>query len=113
MLFSCLLQPQLKTNMSKGVKENWLSDPSTYPIIVIMGCAMTFMCGMGLHALAYYKDVRISPDKKHTEMQTWGNEHVRSIVSVVGSKNPYYKPVLTEGLGINHDEWVKSKKTEE
>ena len=108
-VFDCVLQPQLRRNMARGFQANWLSDPSTYPIIVIMGCALTFMTGMGLHALAYYKDVRVNPDRKHTEIQTWGNDRVASIVEVVGNKNPYYRPTFTEGLGVNHDEWVKAK----
>ena len=74
-----------------------------------MGCALTFMTGMGAHALAYYKDVRINPSRKHSEIQTWGDEKVHSIVSVVGNVNPYYRPTFTEGLGVNHEEWVKAK----
>ncbi|CAB9514777.1 expressed unknown protein [Seminavis robusta] len=101
--------PHLRKNMDKGFKENFLSDPSTYPIIVIMGCAMTFMTGMGIHALAYYKDVRINPSKKHTELQTWGSEKVTPIVAVVGKRNPYYAVAFHEGLGVNHEEWLKQK----
>ena len=107
-----LQQPQLRTNMEKSFKENFLSDPSTYPIIFIMGFALTFMTGMGLHALAYYKDVRISPSKKHSELQTWGQEKVNPIVKVIGEKNPYYRPTFTEGLGVDHEEWVKAKAAE-
>lgn len=95
--------------MEKGFQETWLSDPATYPIIVIMGFALSFMTGMGAHALAYYKDVRINPSKKHSEVQTWGGEKNRSIVSVLGD-NPYYRPCLTEGLGVDHEEWVKANK---
>jgi hypothetical protein len=40
-------------------KKEWLSDPSTYPIIVIMGFGLTFMVGMGFNALFGYKDVQI------------------------------------------------------
>ena len=101
--------PQLRRNMEKGFKEHWLSDPSTYPIIVIMSFALTFMTGMGLHALAYYKDIRINPSKKHSELQTWGSEYVTPVIKVVGDKNPYYRPTFTEGLGVDHDEWVKAK----
>jgi hypothetical protein len=28
---------------------------------------------------------------------------------VVGSKNPYYAPTFAEGLGVNHEEWLKAK----
>ncbi|CAB9517284.1 expressed unknown protein [Seminavis robusta] len=101
--------PQLRANLDKGFKANWLSDPSTYPIIVIMGCALTFMTGMGLHALTYYKDLRISPSAKHTEMQTWGSEKVTPVVAVVGTRNPYYAVAYHEGLGVDHEEWLKQK----
>lgn len=103
--------PHLRVNMNKGFKANFLSDPSTYPIIVILGCAMTFMTGMGFHALAYYKDVKISPSKKGSLMQTWGDQKVNTVVSVIG-QNSYYKPTFTEGLGVNHDEWLKAKAAE-
>ena len=96
-------------NTQKSFQETWLSDPSTYPIIVIMGCALTFMTGMGCHAMAYYKDIRVNPSKKHTEIQTWGDQKVASVVSVVGGMNPYYRPTFTEGLGVDHEEWVKAK----
>jgi len=101
--------PQLRKNMNKGFKENFLSDPSTYPIIVIMSFALTFMCGMGYHALAYYKDVRINPSKKHAEIQTWGAEKVTPVVKVLTADNSYYKPTWTEGLGVDHEQWVKDK----
>lgn len=52
-------------------KENFFSDPSTYPLIVIMGTALTFMVGMGFNALTY-KDVTISPEKRNSKLQTWG-----------------------------------------
>lgn len=109
--------PQLlhPTSTSKvgGFQANWLSDPSTYPIIVIMSFALTFMTGMGLHALAYYKDVRINPSKKHAELQTWGSERVTPVVQVLGANNPYYKPTFTEGLGVDHEEWVKAKQAQQ
>ena len=104
--------PHLRKNMQRGFKENFLSDPSTYPIIVIMGCAVTFMTGMGFHALAYYKDVRINPSKKGSQLQTWGNEKTTTVVSVLG-QNSHYKPTFTEGLGVDHEEWVKAKAARE
>jgi len=70
------------------------------------------MTGMGMHALAYYKDVRINPTKKCSEVQTWGSEHVTPIIHVIG-QNPFYKPAFHEGLGVNHEEWVKQKAARE
>ena len=94
--------------MQGSFQETWLADPSTYPIMVITGCALTFMAGMGAHALTYYKDVRIAPSKKHSELQTWGHAKTNSIMSVVG-QNPYYTPAFHEGLGVDHEEWIKAK----
>lgn len=101
--------PQMR---SRGFKQDWLSDPSTYPIMLIMGTAITFMTGMGIHALTSYKDLRIDPRKKHAEMQFWGHEKQDSVVKAVATKNPWYTPYFTEGAGVNHEEWVKAKAAE-
>eukprot|EP01083_Nonionella_stella_P015311 42825_1 len=65
------------TNMEKNawnVKKDWFSDPATYPIFVIMGCAMTFMTAAAAHSLIRYKDVTIDPKKRNSKLQTWGME---------------------------------------
>lgn len=101
--------PQLR---GRTFKQDWLSDPSTYPIIVIMGCAISFMTGMGIHALTSYKDVRIDPRKKHSEVQYWGQEKQDSVAKSVAMTNPWYRPYFNEGAGVNHEEWVKAKEAE-
>jgi hypothetical protein len=88
-------------------QKNWLSDPSTYPIIVIMGGGLTFMVGMGFNALFGYKDVQINPNKRGAMLQNWGQEERRGVVhrfqeDFKGGSNP-------EGLGIDHGEWVKHR----
>jgi hypothetical protein len=75
-----------------------------YPIIVILGCAITFMTGAGLHALTY-KDVTIDPRKRNSKLQTWGHEESHSVLERVISWNAYGK----EGLGVDHEQWLKEK----
>ena len=96
------------TNMERqiwNVKKDWLSDPGAYPIMAILGCAVTFMTGAGLHALTAYKDVTIDPTKRNSKLQTWGNEESHSLVERAISWNAYGK----EGLGIDHEQWLKEK----
>ncbi|KAL3789067.1 hypothetical protein ACHAWO_004624 [Cyclotella atomus] len=99
------------TNWEKkthNVKKDWFSDPSTYPLIVIMGTAITFMTGAGIHALVRYKDVQIDPAKRNSKLQNWGSEEYDSTLSKVISWNAYGK----EGLGVSHEEWLKRKEAE-
>ena len=87
-----------------NVKKDWLSDAGAYPIMVILGCAVTFMTGAGLHALTY-KDVTIDPAKRNSKLQTWGNDETHTVLERVISWNAYGK----EGLGIDHEQWLKEK----
>jgi hypothetical protein len=87
-------------------KQEWLSDPATYPIIVIMGGGLTFMVGMGFNALFGYKDVQINPNKRGAMLQDWGQEHRSGVVeTLILAKGG----VKAEGLGIDHEEWAKTK----
>jgi hypothetical protein len=76
--------------------------------MVIMTCGLTFMVGMGCNALFGYKDVQINPNKRGTMLQNWGYEERRGVVHRFqedikgGGSNP-------EGLGIDHDAWVKQR----
>ena len=101
MLLLLTVQPIQKYNF----KKEWLSDPSTYPIMAIMSCAMVFMVGMGTNALFGYKDVQVDPRKRNSMLQTWGTEERDSVVkrfnrATMGGVNP-------EGLGIDHQQWQK------
>jgi hypothetical protein len=98
----------LSSFQTHTAKENFFSDPSTYPLIVIMGCALTFMTGMSINALVSYKDVRIDPAKRNAKMQTWGTEEHPSKLSYVAHWNSYQKN-MPEGLGIDHEQWKASK----
>lgn len=88
------------------IKKHWLSDPSTYPLFVIMGCAMTFMTGAALNAAIRYKDVTLDPKKRNSKLQTWGVEdRYHSTLEKAIAWNAYGK----EGLGIDHEQWLKDK----
>lgn len=92
-------------NRNNEFKKSWLSDPSTYPIMVIMGGGLCWMLGMGLNALTY-KDVQINPNSRGSPMKDFSKEHrtgvLETIVTMKGG-------VKAEGLGIDHDEWAKQK----
>ena len=93
-------------------QKAFLGDPSTYPIIAIMGAATSFLVGMSLNGLAY-KNVKITPSLKHKTIP----EETPTRDSVVKSftRQPRafhaqsFKDIRQEGLGINHDEWKKEK----
>ena len=82
-----------------------LRDPATYPLIVILGFTGIFAARMGYHAALTYKDVRFSPAKRNEMMRSWGTEERPTLVSKWVGWNAYAK----EGLGINHDQWLRDK----
>ncbi|KAG7354876.1 NADH-ubiquinone reductase complex 1 MLRQ subunit [Nitzschia inconspicua] len=61
-----------KEAFAKGAfQSNWLADPSTYPLIFIMGVAGCLVLGVGASCLMYNPDVQISPNKRGSTMRTW------------------------------------------
>ncbi|KAL3921499.1 MAG: hypothetical protein SGILL_002715 [Bacillariaceae sp.] len=100
------MHPQDIIKKNNQFKKQWLGDPATYPIIVIMGCGMTWMFGMGFNALFTYKDVQVNPNKRGAVMKDISTEHRTSVMerfaNLQGGVNP-------EGLGIDHEEWSKKK----
>lgn len=52
-------------------KANWLSDPSAYPLMLILGSAAAFMVGVGSSCLMYNPDVQLDPNKRGSPMRTW------------------------------------------
>ena len=95
-------------------KQNFLSDPSTYPLIIVMGVATSFIIGMSVNAIVNYKDLRITPKYKHQLLQDWGTEH-RTFVTDVITREPIafhrqaFKDIRYEGLGYDHEQWKKTK----
>jgi hypothetical protein len=58
----------------KGFKDNWLSDPSTYPLIVVMGGAGALVFGISAYYLTQNPDVQVSPTKRNSLFRTWGGK---------------------------------------
>lgn len=94
-------------------KESFLSDPSTYPLLVVM----TVATGAVFGALAngtMYKNVRFFPSHKHTTMNTWDTNETTSVVEKI-TRQPVafhrqaFKDLRREGLGIDHEAWKKGK----
>jgi hypothetical protein len=52
--------------------KNWLQDPSTYPMIVVLGCAMLLVGGVGISCLSFSPDVQIDPKKRNSILRNWG-----------------------------------------
>ena len=56
----------------QSFSKTWLSDPSTYPIIVVLGFACGMCAGVGSYYLYACKDVQISTSKRSNEIiRTW------------------------------------------
>ena len=86
---------------TRNIKQDWFSDPSTYPIMAIMGFAITFMTGAAANALIRSKDVTLDPKKRNSKLQTWGDkEEYNSTLKKVIGWNAYGK----EGLGVDHEQ---------
>jgi hypothetical protein len=100
------VQPQQIIKQNNQFKKQWLSDPSTYPIILIMGCGMTWMVGMGVNALFGYKGVQINPNSRGAVMKDWSKEHKTTVMERFANMKG---GVAAEGLGIDHEEWAKRK----
>ncbi|KAL7474657.1 hypothetical protein ACHAW6_000620 [Cyclotella cf. meneghiniana] len=58
--------PYLSTPAMRAeyTKTNWLSDPSTYPLLVVLAGAGCLCTGFGCYFLATAPDVQISPLKR-------------------------------------------------
>lgn len=98
--------PQRRGGQSDFKKE-WLSDPSTYPIIVVMLGGLTFMCGMTLNALFTYKQgIDISPNQRGRIMKQYSDDYrvgvMERFVQWRGGINP-------EGLGVDHEKRCRER----
>mmetsp|Transcript_20316 Transcript_20316/g.25112 ORF Transcript_20316/g.25112 Transcript_20316/m.25112 type:complete len:92 (+) Transcript_20316:50-325(+) len=72
-------QHRFSSNISKDAlnrkgptyKSAFLSDPSTYPIMVILGFAVAMGTAVGMRCLLKNPDVQISPKKRSSIVRTW------------------------------------------
>lgn len=53
------------------MQKTWLSDPSTYPIIAVVGIAVTGCCGFMTYKFTQCPDVRITSKAKGHVVRTW------------------------------------------
>jgi NADH-ubiquinone reductase complex 1 MLRQ subunit len=61
----------LTKSKEETFKKNWLSDPSTYPLLVALGSAVALCTGFGFSFLMKSPDVRISSVKKRSTLREW------------------------------------------
>eukprot|EP00957_Ditylum_brightwellii_P029088 2197804-Ditylum_brightwellii.AAC.2 len=65
----------MQQTMHKGkrmnFRHNWLSDTSTYPIIIVLSAAGCLCAGFGSYFLLNSPDVQISPMKRNSKLRTW------------------------------------------
>jgi hypothetical protein len=88
-------------------KQEWLSDPSTYPIFAVMGGGLIFMVAMMGNALFTYKQgVDISPNQRGRIMKQYSSDYR---IGVVERFTEAKGGVKSEGLGIDHEKWTKEK----
>mmetsp|Transcript_29148 Transcript_29148/g.28018 ORF Transcript_29148/g.28018 Transcript_29148/m.28018 type:complete len:95 (+) Transcript_29148:58-342(+) len=63
----------LTANKKETFSKNFLSDPATYPIIVVLGAAGALCAGFATYCLTCNNDVRINPTRRNSILRTWGN----------------------------------------
>mmetsp|Transcript_28962 Transcript_28962/g.47832 ORF Transcript_28962/g.47832 Transcript_28962/m.47832 type:complete len:136 (-) Transcript_28962:150-557(-) len=98
-----------KNYQKHGAGKDWLSDPSTYPIIAIMGFAGAFVVGMAANTLMTAKDVQIDPNKRSSIVRTWGEGDSQPLTGKAIWRWSWQK-TNPEGMGVDHDEWLEGKK---
>eukprot|EP01083_Nonionella_stella_P312876 1120755_1 len=65
----------LNIEQSKNhVWEQLFSDPSTYPLILILGCALSGFAGFTFHHFRTNVDIRIDPHKRNRLIRNWASE---------------------------------------
>jgi hypothetical protein len=61
----------LHKHKKETIRRNWLSDPSAYPLIVVMGAAGVLVVGIIGSGLLYNPDVQINPDRRGNIIRHW------------------------------------------
>lgn len=61
----------VEADAKSNVKGKLLSDPATYPLIVILGCAVSMFTGFGLFFASSASDVRLDPEKRTKLVRDW------------------------------------------
>lgn len=61
----------VSADAKNNVRGKLLSDPATYPLIVIMGAAVSMCTGFGIFFLTSASDVRLNPENRNKLMRDW------------------------------------------
>jgi hypothetical protein len=92
-----------------------LSDPSTYPLFAVLAIATTTLVGMSINALTRYKGIKIRPEHKNSIMRDWEKDEHQLGVTEYMTRRPVgfhadgLKAIQKEGLGVDHEQWKKTK----
>lgn len=114
LLGECFLALHQEVYQNQTFKKAFLEDPGCYPIIVIMGFITCIVVGMSAHQIVSLKDLRFSTKARQSEIQNWGHKHDDSVASRWARgpmilRGAEYRPTWREGLGVDHEEWLKQK----
>ena len=63
--------PKYLTIQKDNFKKAFLSDPSVYPLIFIVGCTLSGFFGFAAWHLEHDPDVRINPKKRNALFRYW------------------------------------------
>mmetsp|Transcript_20039 Transcript_20039/g.29298 ORF Transcript_20039/g.29298 Transcript_20039/m.29298 type:complete len:98 (+) Transcript_20039:1227-1520(+) len=64
----------MNADKHNNVAKKFLSDPATYPLILILGCTGAFCSGFGFWFLGTKSDVRINPTNRNKVIRDWGKQ---------------------------------------
>ena len=67
-------KPVTEVGKPASFKQAWLSDPSTYPIMFVIGFAGLMCGGFMLYKFTRCDDVRITSKAKGQVLRTWAEE---------------------------------------
>lgn len=63
---------QLKyQNSDEFAIQTWLSDPSTYPIFLVLGAALVVCAGRCIHGFFYCDDVKVDPSRRGSVVRSF------------------------------------------
>lgn len=92
----------------KSLKKQWLSDPATYPLMVVFAGAAVVTVVMAANGLRQ-RGVKISPERKNAVINEWDSptERQAKVADKVGWKPPMYSDKFDSlkhgGLGVGED----------
>ena len=102
--------------MKHNFRTDFLSDPSTYPIIGVMCLSTLLVIVMSANTILNdNNDIKIFPKHKQDILRSWGDEKVYDKMTHKLALGPIimhekdYRSIWQEGLGVNHEEWLKQK----